>query len=203
MTETLPQHPNGMRFSVFDKQGDMIATNEYYSVGGGFVVHEGTQFKDNAFFKKATGTKNVSEVGRKDIIAAPLPFRTAGDLLTICQEKNMSLADIVIQNELKWRTKEEIYSGLMVPNSRQSLSLPVSLPHLFPLLSRFSGYLEDYGQLDHEWVLVNKGVPPWLSRCQKACPQALQEAHGEITGLILTYVRLAGIAFLKFPSPWF
>ena len=152
----------------------MIATNEYYSVGGGFVVHEGTQFKDNAFFKKATGTKNVSEVGRKDIIAAPLPFRTAGDLLTICQEKNMSLADIVIQNELKWRTKEEIYSGLMVPNSRQSLSLPVSLPHLFPPLSflRISGGLwtarsrMGAGQQRSTSLAlsVSKGVPPSSSR---------------------------------------
>lgn len=34
--QVLPTHPNGMRFSVFDKQGDLVATNEYFSVGGGF-----------------------------------------------------------------------------------------------------------------------------------------------------------------------
>jgi hypothetical protein len=34
--QVLPTHPNGMRFSVFDKNGDLLATNEYYSVGGGF-----------------------------------------------------------------------------------------------------------------------------------------------------------------------
>jgi hypothetical protein len=34
----LPAHPNGLRFTVFDAQGDMLATNEYFSVGGGFVV---------------------------------------------------------------------------------------------------------------------------------------------------------------------
>lgn len=30
--EPLPTHPNGMRFSVFDEHGDLIATNEYFSV---------------------------------------------------------------------------------------------------------------------------------------------------------------------------
>lgn len=34
--QVLPEHPNGMRFSVFNSNGDLLATNEYYSVGGGF-----------------------------------------------------------------------------------------------------------------------------------------------------------------------
>lgn len=34
--QVLPEHPNGMRFSVFNSGGDLLATNEYYSVGGGF-----------------------------------------------------------------------------------------------------------------------------------------------------------------------
>lgn len=41
--EPLPTHPNGMRFTVFDDKGDMLATNEYFSVGGGFIVNERTQ----------------------------------------------------------------------------------------------------------------------------------------------------------------
>jgi hypothetical protein len=28
----LPKHPNGMRFTAFDEQGDMVATNEFFSV---------------------------------------------------------------------------------------------------------------------------------------------------------------------------
>lgn len=39
----LKTHPNGMRFSCFDVDGDLIATNEYFSVGGGFVVNEKTK----------------------------------------------------------------------------------------------------------------------------------------------------------------
>lgn len=26
-TQSLPQHPNGMRFSAYDKEGELIATN--------------------------------------------------------------------------------------------------------------------------------------------------------------------------------
>lgn len=39
--QVLPTHPNGMRFSVFDGDGDLLATNEYYSVGGGFGMSAG------------------------------------------------------------------------------------------------------------------------------------------------------------------
>ena len=70
--QVLPAHPNGMRFSVFDEGGDMLATNEYFryvakrtiferflrrfhdmtSVGGGFVVNEKTKTAgENMFYK--------------------------------------------------------------------------------------------------------------------------------------------------------
>ncbi|KAI0481379.1 serine dehydratase alpha chain-domain-containing protein [Xylariaceae sp. FL0804] len=35
----LPLHSNGMRFTVFDDEGNMLATNDLFSVGGGFVVN--------------------------------------------------------------------------------------------------------------------------------------------------------------------
>ena len=70
--QVLPSHPNGMRFSVFDEAGDLLATNEYFrcvitgtkfgrslkwvtdvtSVGGGFVVNEKTKTAgENMFYK--------------------------------------------------------------------------------------------------------------------------------------------------------
>jgi L-serine deaminase len=35
----LPMHSNGMRLMVFDQEGNMLATNDLFSVGGGFVVN--------------------------------------------------------------------------------------------------------------------------------------------------------------------
>lgn len=37
----LPFHPNGMKFSAFDKDGKEIATDTLYSIGGGDICHEG------------------------------------------------------------------------------------------------------------------------------------------------------------------
>ncbi|OAJ41240.1 L-serine ammonia-lyase [Batrachochytrium dendrobatidis JEL423] len=51
--ESLPQHPNGMRFSAYDGKGDLIATNEFFSIGGGFVVNEETKLAENAYYKDA------------------------------------------------------------------------------------------------------------------------------------------------------
>ena len=38
LRQSLPGHPNGMRFTAFDAAGQEVRMREYYSVGGGFVV---------------------------------------------------------------------------------------------------------------------------------------------------------------------
>ncbi|HJV53948.1 MAG TPA: serine dehydratase beta chain, partial [Noviherbaspirillum sp.] len=38
--QSLPYHPNGMRFTAYDAAGGEIRSKVYYSVGGGFVVNE-------------------------------------------------------------------------------------------------------------------------------------------------------------------
>ncbi|KAI0526206.1 serine dehydratase alpha chain-domain-containing protein [Xylaria bambusicola] len=48
----LPLHSNGMRFTVFDKDGTMLATNDLFSVGGGFVV--------NGALSKASSSPSVT-----------------------------------------------------------------------------------------------------------------------------------------------
>lgn len=45
----LKTHPNGMRFSCYDEDGTLLATNEYFSVGGGFVVNDKTKGQLYAF----------------------------------------------------------------------------------------------------------------------------------------------------------
>src|SRR5690606_11988725 len=38
--QKLPHHTNGMRFTAYDAAGVVLATQDYYSVGGGFVVNQ-------------------------------------------------------------------------------------------------------------------------------------------------------------------
>jgi L-serine dehydratase len=40
MAESLPEHPNGMRFTLTRKDGSTVS-KVYYSVGGGFIREEG------------------------------------------------------------------------------------------------------------------------------------------------------------------
>ncbi|KAG0198547.1 hypothetical protein BGX28_007996 [Mortierella sp. GBA30] len=114
--ESLPQHPNGMRFCAFDEKGDLLATNEYFSIGGGFVVNERTQLAhgENVFYKneqdKDTKSNKVIPQTRRnqDLATAALPFSNATELLELCHRENMTIAQVVYENELRWRSAEEI-----------------------------------------------------------------------------------------------
>ncbi|PVV01029.1 hypothetical protein BB560_004569 [Smittium megazygosporum] len=114
----LEQHSNGMRFTVFDENGDVLATNEYFSIGGGFVVNEQTQVShgQNVYYKDQ-GRDAIDATGNpvllntrvsQDSITAALPFSTARDLLELCNRKRLSVAEIVMLNELNWRNYDTI-----------------------------------------------------------------------------------------------
>jgi hypothetical protein len=137
-TEQLPAHPNGMRISCYDNQGDLVATNEFFSIGGGFVVNDKTQLAANVYFKdtrvdhattvhhtpqsdkEAENLLNKTSSNDKQnntilptrseskYISVALPFDSASSLLQVCQKQNMSIAQVVFQNELQWRSADEI-----------------------------------------------------------------------------------------------
>ena len=46
--DELPFHPNGIKYTAFDDQNEVLSEEEYYSVGGGFVI-AGNPHKHNAF----------------------------------------------------------------------------------------------------------------------------------------------------------
>ncbi len=94
----LPQHPNGLRCTAYDDQSQVLLSKEYFSVGGGFVVC-------SADFS----TAEVTETAEKD---CPFPFRSAAELLSICESNHLSIAQVVQANELMARSEADIESGL-------------------------------------------------------------------------------------------
>ncbi|KAJ2850043.1 hypothetical protein IWW36_002187 [Coemansia brasiliensis] len=130
--ESLPQHPNGMRFTVFDDSGDMLATNEYFSIGGGFVVNDKTQLAhgENVYYRtgraeshpaetstaaeeskgsqKTDDSKQMDERTQQDLVSAALPFRTGSDLIRLCEREGLSIAEVVFLNELHWRSRKDV-----------------------------------------------------------------------------------------------
>ncbi|KAJ1973597.1 hypothetical protein H4R35_004036 [Dimargaris xerosporica] len=114
--ESLPQHSNGMRFTAYDASGDMLATNEYFSIGGGFVVCDQTQVAhgDNLYFRSYDIHQENIPDNRKtqDVVVAALPFRNGQELLHVCKRLNMTIAEVVYENELKWRSAADIQTKM-------------------------------------------------------------------------------------------
>ncbi|WP_119718825.1 L-serine ammonia-lyase [Cognatilysobacter tabacisoli] len=95
--QKLPFHTNGMRFTAFDADGEVIATRDYYSVGGGFVVNQDEAAEDRIV---------------ADETELPHPFRSGDELLARCAETGLSIAQLMHANEQAWRTPAEIDAGL-------------------------------------------------------------------------------------------
>lgn len=99
--QSLPEHPNGMRFTAFE--GSTIQQErEYYSVGGGFVVDA----------EELNGT-NQTEAPDVTGSTEPYPFSTADELLQICQDEDFSIADVMLANELTRHDKDELRTSLL------------------------------------------------------------------------------------------
>ena len=97
--ETLPLHPNGLRFSALSEDGTALLAQDYYSVGGGFVVTAEEAEADQIGGSEPTG-------------AVPHPFTSAADLLMLGEAHRLTIAEIVRANERAWRSDEDTDRGL-------------------------------------------------------------------------------------------
>lgn len=93
--KSLPGHPNALTLTVTMMDG-FEESHTYYSVGGGFVVKEGADEKNAA-----------------DSVQLPFPIETAADLKKYCEEQKVSISEIVMRNELAWRSQEETIAGCL------------------------------------------------------------------------------------------
>ncbi len=87
-----------MIFRAFDQAGLQLTSREYYSVGGGFVLDQ-----------------SAAEGGRivEDDTPLPYPFRSAGELLALCQQHALSISQLMLANEGAWRPEAETRQGLL------------------------------------------------------------------------------------------
>jgi L-serine dehydratase len=94
----LPYHPNGMTFAALNAAGAFLDAATYYSVGGGFVVDS-----------TATGADRIKE----DDTDLPYPFDSAEELLAICKATGMPISQVMLENELAWRSEDAVRVGLL------------------------------------------------------------------------------------------
>lgn len=90
-------HPNGMTIKGTFDDGSIYEEN-YYSIGGGFVVKEQ---KHEAVIEDVTNTS-----------AFPFPIEKGAELLAYCKQENKIISEIVMENELSIRSQEEVDSEI-------------------------------------------------------------------------------------------
>ena len=94
------KHSNTMEFIATDRSGKVIFQDTYYSIGGGFVLSD-EEFERGS--SNQTASANVT---------VPNMFSNAAELMALAKKKNMTIAELLMENELTWRKREEIEAGI-------------------------------------------------------------------------------------------
>lgn len=89
--QLLPGHPNGMRFSAFGANEQLLRSEVFYSVGGGFIVKEGEAVPDHA-----------------NGLRVPYPFASAAELLAQAETNAIPIWKLVLENESALREPAEV-----------------------------------------------------------------------------------------------
>jgi L-serine dehydratase len=93
--QVLPGHSNGMRFTAHDEALRVLAREEYYSIGGGFVVQAGAE-------------SNTGD-------ARPLPpyeFDSGVGLLELAARHGLKIHELMLARERSWYSDADISARL-------------------------------------------------------------------------------------------
>ncbi len=93
----LPEHPNGMRLTAFDDKEQVILTETFFSIGGGTI---------------ATETEIHNPIERPHL-NVPFQFKSCKELMAICDTENLTISDVVMVNEEKLRSFEDVKRGVL------------------------------------------------------------------------------------------
>jgi L-serine dehydratase len=93
----LPQHPNGLTFAAFDKDGSQLASRSYFSTGGGFVRDE---------------DEMGSNSGVAPAVAAPYSFESAAELLAAAADADLTIAELMSANEAAVLSHQDVDARL-------------------------------------------------------------------------------------------
>jgi L-serine dehydratase len=93
--QVLPGHSNGMRFTAHDAALNVLAREEYYSIGGGFIIQAG-----------------ATEISGAARAAPPFEFNSGADLLAIGKSRGLEIHELMMARERTWRSDAEIRAGI-------------------------------------------------------------------------------------------
>ncbi len=94
--ESLPRHPNGMRFTALSADEAVLLERAYYSIGGGFVEEDGIDPRD----------------AHASVAPLPYPFASAAEFLETARVHGKALWEIVLANERSVHDEEKLYAQM-------------------------------------------------------------------------------------------
>lgn len=94
----LPKHSNGMSFKAFDAHSELLAHDIYYSIGGGFILHENESERHSPL---------------QGNHVCPYPFNTTADLMAECRQNNLTIAQLMMANESAMHGEENVRERLL------------------------------------------------------------------------------------------
>jgi L-serine dehydratase len=89
------RHPNAMQFEAFDAENGILASDVWFSIGGGFIERDGER-SGGEIFTSVSGFE----------------FRSSEELLALCRAHACMVADIAMANELARRSEDETISEI-------------------------------------------------------------------------------------------
>jgi L-serine dehydratase len=154
-----------MRFTAFDGTGAILAQEIFYSIGGGFIVSEAERTAENTISDRTV----------------PYPFRSAADLLTTAKQHSLSIAQLLLANEVALLKDPTISI-----NRPEGTSIPVTedrVPH--PSQSHRDGWEEQSSQPRSESQSAEEKIKAsilTLWRTMQSCTQRGIEIEGILPG---------------------
>lgn len=91
-SDSLPLHENGMKLCAFDGEGKQVASETYYSTGGGFIATE-------------SELKSPSSQSDKSV---KYPFESAEQMLQCADQNGLSLGGMILTNETTFTSAQDI-----------------------------------------------------------------------------------------------
>ncbi len=95
-----PEHPNGMIFELLDGAGNILLSEIYFSIGGGFIS------KANEIAQLA------APIPTHPTDAFPYPFDSAQSMLEMAAASGLSIAEMKHRNELARMSEPALIEGL-------------------------------------------------------------------------------------------
>lgn len=108
-------HPNGMVLTAWDAAGEELARGEYFSTGGGFY----------------SSRHQLEQPAPDDqVVHGPpvrFPFTSGAELLAVCEESGLDIAEVMMANEAARRPEAETCAGLDVIADAMNLCIDQGL----------------------------------------------------------------------------